>query len=323
MPQLSLAHAVARVRVLEGKLLHLEQIERLLQAPTLQEAYKLLEEYGYGPGSDYETALRQARQDLCAFLREVSPNQRVTDAFLCKTDYQNAKLLLKGRMQGLDASGYAVDCGAVALKTLQEAVEEKEYHRLPKALAEALREAETELNLHPEPGRIDLVLDARWPKEAAELSKGCKTAQGYFLVLFDLTNLRSMLRAAKAGMDGRAAREQLLPGGEVDEDALVACLGEPAKLLRLYEKQPYYRALQPAFEQALQGGLYALEKLQDDVLLGMLRQKRHETVALEPLLGYFVAREREMEMLRLVMAAKVNDFSQEAVLERLREMYVE
>lgn len=67
----------------------------------------------------------------------------------------------------------------------------------------------------------------------------------------------------------------------------------------------------------------ALEKLQDDVLLGMLRQKRHETVALEPLLGYFVAREREMEMLRLVMAAKVNDFSQEAVLERLREMYVE
>lgn len=55
----------------------------------------------------------------------------------------------------------------------------------------------------------------------------------------------------------------------------------------------------------------------------MLRQKRHETVALEPLLGYFVAREREMEMLRLVMAAKVNDFSQEAVLERLREMYVE
>lgn len=164
MPQLSLAHAVARVRVLEGKLLHLEQIERLLQAPTLQEAYKLLEEYGYGPGSDYEAALRQARQDLCAFLREVSPNQRVTDAFLCKTDYQNAKLLLKGRMQGLDASGYAVDCGAVALKTLQEAVEEKEYHRLPKALAEALREAETELNLHPEPGRIDLVLDAAGPR---------------------------------------------------------------------------------------------------------------------------------------------------------------
>lgn len=241
MPQLSLAHAVARVRVLEGKLLHLEQIERLLQAPTLQEAYKLLEEYGYGPGSDYEAALRQARQDLCAFLREVSPNQRVTDAFLCKTDYQNAKLLLKGRMQGLDASGYAVDCGAVALKTLQEAVEEKEYHRLPKALAEALREAET--GAEPPP--------RTWthrPGAGRPLGQGGRRAfqgmqDGARLFRRPVRPDQPALHAGgrQGGMDGRAAREQLLPGGEVDEDALVACLGEPAKLLRLYEKQPYYR----------------------------------------------------------------------------------
>ena len=41
-----------------------------------------------------------------------------------------------------------------------------------------------------------------------------------------------------------------------------------------------------------------------------------------PLLGYLIARENEIKTVRIILTGKQNGFSDDAVRERIREMYV-
>ena len=59
----------------------------------------------------------------------------------------------------------------------------------------------------------------------------------------------------------------------------------------------------------------------EDHLLNMWRPFRHEPFAVETLIGWLLAHERAAQAIRLIMAAKRNGFSEEALRERLREAY--
>lgn len=322
MPQISLAHAVARVRVLEGKLLKADHIQRLLQAPSLRDAEKLLDEFGWNTAEDIDALLAQRKVELCAFMRQVSPMEEITNAFLFQSDIRNAKLLVKGRELGLDAVPFASDTGFIPLKTMAKAIEQKDYLLLPDALADALKKLDLALAAQLDPGLIDTVLDKCWASEILRLSAGEKTAHAYFVALIDLTNLCSLLRGIRAKLERDKLLMQLLPGGSISQEELICQAAEPSKLVRLYESKPYAALLRPALEKALKQSDFApLERVKDDYLFTLLKQKRMETVAIEPLLCYYVGYLRQMEMIRLVMAAKRNGFAPEAVQERLREMY--
>lgn len=322
MPQISVAHAVARVRVLEGRLLKMDQIERLLQAPSLADAQKLMEEYGYAGAADYDAAIKNAKKEQTDFLKEVTPDQALTDGFLLENDINNLKVLIKAKALSMDGEALCSDTGSIELKTLAKAVDEQEYRNLPEALQRALKEIDAAINIRMDPGLIDSVLDRTWAEMAHALLKKNKTLKTYITEKIDLTNLRSALRARRAELPVELAKTQLLPGGEIAVDSIVSLMEEPEKMFRLYEQKPYYKQLLPMAEKAAQDGQFqGLEKLQDDYLLDLFIQKRHETIAIEPLIGFYFGKMREMEMIRLMMAAKANGFSDDAVRERLREIY--
>jgi V/A-type H+-transporting ATPase subunit C len=53
----------------------------------------------------------------------------------------------------------------------------------------------------------------------------------------------------------------------------------------------------------------------------LFRPLRNEPFAVEVLIGWLLAHEREAGAVRLIMAGKLNGFSQEAIRERLRDAY--
>lgn len=322
MPQISAAHAVARVRVLEGRMLRQERLDRMAAAADAQEAAKLMEEAGYSLGeagpAGYEQALGQAQSQACALLRELTPNPRLTDCFLLQYDFQNAKLVRKAMLTGADVTESLSACGTVPPEILAQAVRQQDYHRLPPELAGALVKVNARLSAHLDPFAVDQELDRAWIQAVMARCADDRLARQYFTDLVDLTNLRSVLRAQKAGLGREQAARQLLPLGSVEERALLERAGDPEKLYRLYEKKPYAAQLRRAMEE----GLAALERMQDDHLLSLYRAKRHETIAIEPLIGYFLGKTREISMLRLMMAGKINGCAQETLRERLRALYV-
>ena len=54
----------------------------------------------------------------------------------------------------------------------------------------------------------------------------------------------------------------------------------------------------------------------------MLKTQKYEVFSVGPLLGYLIARENEIKTVRIILTGKQNGFSDDAVRERIREMYV-
>jgi V/A-type H+-transporting ATPase subunit C len=80
--------------------------------------------------------------------------------------------------------------------------------------------------------------------------------------------------------------------------------------------------LSDAFEDyAKSGSLYMMEKSRDDYLLSLLREQRHERFGIGPLMGYYIAKQREAAAVRLVMTAKLGGVDMDVAARRLKELY--
>ncbi|MDI6871220.1 MAG: V-type ATPase subunit [Bacillota bacterium] len=101
------AHAVARIRVLEQRLLDRGRLERLLEAADAGEVLHLLAETEYGAaaaavkgGQDYEHALAAELQRVYALVKSFSPEPRLLEAWAARHTFHNLKAVLKAALRG-------------------------------------------------------------------------------------------------------------------------------------------------------------------------------------------------------------------------------
>ena len=106
----------------ETKMLSAERIERMIDAPTNDEAAKILEECGYGDlsGLSAKEAGAALEAHIAALFDEVEgmvPEAQLVQLFRLKYDYHNAKALIPGGTIGTDRVLAAFD-SAEALTAL-------------------------------------------------------------------------------------------------------------------------------------------------------------------------------------------------------------
>lgn len=105
--EMRFAHAAARVRVLETRLLDRGHLERLLAAADVGEVLHILSETEYGPalaalkgGEDYEQALSAELGRVYAFVTSFAPEPRLLSAWAARHTFHNLKALLKAALAG-------------------------------------------------------------------------------------------------------------------------------------------------------------------------------------------------------------------------------
>ena len=154
----------------ERNLLTAARMERMIEAPTAEEAVKVLQEIGYGEiPSVTEQALSEAlareQEKLFADLYRFVPDKAVVDVFKVKYDYHNLKALLKARAMGVDSGRLLLDAGRVPAEEMRRAVAEGNYGSLPQALSQAAEEAGEVLSTTGDPQLSDFVLDRAYYAE--------------------------------------------------------------------------------------------------------------------------------------------------------------
>lgn len=70
------------------------------------------------------------------------------------------------------------------------------------------------------------------------------------------------------------------------------------------------------------GSLSVLEKEEDNFLIGTLRPAKYKSFGIDPLIGFFIARETEIKNLRTIFTAKQLNVPAEDIKRRLRLSYV-
>ena len=131
MPQSSIAYAIGSARAPSRRPLGRSDLERLISASGYEEARRQLADMGYGGGQDEDAGQLSvmALEEACAFLRRITPDPALTDAFLLRYDAQNLKTLLKARILGEEPEGLSF-CGTIDADVLRLAVSDRVYKKL-------------------------------------------------------------------------------------------------------------------------------------------------------------------------------------------------
>jgi len=312
----------------ERDLLTAARMERMIEAPTPEDAAKVLQEIGYGEFSsvndrELSAVLAQEQEKLFEDLYRFVPDKAVVDVFKVKYDYHNLKTLLKARAVGVDGTRLLLDAGRVPAEELRRAVTEGDYGSLPELLRQAAVEAGEVLGATGDPQLSDFVLDRAY---YAEMLSAARATGSGFLVRYvqaaiDAANLRGAVRTLRMKKGADMLKRVLVEGGSVRADSVqaAALAGSLEELFRPTE----LRAAAELGAAAVQGGsLTAFEKACDDAVTAVAARAKSVPFGVEAVISYLVAKEIEFTAVRIIMSSRMAGIGGDTIRERLREAYV-
>ncbi len=332
MPQASALFATGCIKALEGRLISNERLERMLEASDAQEAFRVLLDTGYGSQAgaqsprDYEAMIDAELQYARELVQSITPAPEITDLFLMRYDYQNAKALFKMQLSGMQESAAISPMGILPADRLAAAVQDAAGTDIPEHLANAIRQVQDYLVLGKDPAQVDRILDRAYMRWVGREAKACRNAfvQDYFLTQLDLYNVLALLRMRGMGAEAEAYRRTLVDGGRISRQLLLELYASPPETVSMrLQTAGYGREMAAAVEQCLHSGTtWAFEKWMDNQLVQRVKRVRGDLFSIQPLIGWFLAKEGEARAVRLVMVGKLNRLSGDKLRERVRENYV-
>lgn len=317
----------AMLRAREPKLLTNERAERMLDAPSFDEAAKLLTDCGYEDMSsmsagEIEAALAQHRAQVFSELEQLSPSKEIVDVFKMKYDYHNAKTLVKAEAMGTDPSRLLSASGRIAPEELTTAYNEGRWAELPDVMADAMAEAKAVLARTANPQLADIVLDQAYFNELKNAAEETESSflVGYAELLTDCANLKSAVRTLRMGKNGDFLQSVLLSGGSVDE-ARIAAAGDIDGVAALFGSTVLDKAATLGVEAVSGGSVTAFELACDNAVTAYLTDAQLISYGCEPVIAYMAAVEGEITAVRMILTGRLSGVSPEIIRERLRDLY--
>ncbi|NLM47170.1 MAG: V-type ATP synthase subunit C [Firmicutes bacterium] len=328
------AYAVGRIKVMETRLLDRDRIERMVEAKSAEEALKVLSESEYSDYlaeladvHEYEKILSAELLRIYRELRLLSPEEKIIAFFARKYDYHNLKVLFKAaHLKEQRPELLLPGLGNIPLEELVRAVSENDFRNLPLRMQEAAQKLVAKFAEDGfDPQLVDLWLDQALYAELADdvRKRKNKYLRDYFTSLVDLTNIKTFLRVRRLQRSKNFLAAVLLPGGSLDLLTMLD-LSDPLEvILDRLASTPYAQVVAEGVQLFQQTDtLTRYEKLADNFLLERVRQAKYVTLGPEPVIGYLLAKENEIKIIRIVLTGKINRLPVEEIRERLRDVYV-
>ena len=318
----------AYLRCRERNLLTAARMERMIDAPSLEDAAKVLSEIGYSefsPSSDRElsAALTNEREKLFQDLYRFVPDKAVVDVFKVKYDYHNLKALLKARAMKLDGARLLLDAGRVPVTDMQRAVTEGDYGALPEALRRAATEASEVLSATGDPQLGDFVLDRAYYAEmlSAAQATGSEFLTRYVQAAIDAANLRGAVRTLRMKKGADLLKKVLFPGGTIQPESVQAA-ALAGGLEELYRPTELRAAAELGTAAAQGGSLTAFEKACDDAVTSVAARAKSVPFGVEAVVSFLAAKEIEFTAVRIIMSGRMAGMDGDTIRSRLRAAYV-
>lgn len=325
-------YASARTRVLETQLLDKMTLERMLVSPSAEEAFKVLSETVYASWMpeipnfrDFDKLLTQELLKTKAYLEAISPEKELINLFFLKYDVHNIKVLIKNTRLKEPREDLYLEAGTIPLTQLKEMLRTGELAELHPEIGLWLTRLIKSLGDNGNLRLIDLYLDKGLFDAMVMLSKKSKSQfiTDIIATQIDLINLKTFLRVKAADVGRVVLQDALIDHGHIDchfyEENFEEPLNNlPAKVM-IYG---YEHLLMPALEDhAATKRLVMYEKLAEDFLFDQVKQAKYIAFGIEVLAAYWLAKENEAKLIRLIMTGKINHISVEAIRERLGNTY--
>ncbi|MDD3192665.1 MAG: V-type ATPase subunit [Oscillospiraceae bacterium] len=316
-------YAVARIRAKELSCFGSSTLEQLMACKTHDECIRMLNEKGWGNGSAGQTPeslLEGERNKTWEQLRELVEDMHVFDVFLYANDYHNLKAAIKESYAPSHGADIYNPNGTIDPLVFRQAAEAHDFSALPEQMGDAAEEAWSALRETGDGQLCDVIID-RSALEAI-LAAG-KAADDPLLAFYAehtvaTANIKTAVRCQKTGKSLDFLRRALAPCDTLDVSQLAAAAVEPVGAIGDYLGRTCYEGAAEALSQSAS----AFERWCDNRLIEMIQPQKYATNTIGPLAAWLLARENEIKTVRILLSGKRNGLSDDAIRERLREMYV-
>jgi V/A-type H+-transporting ATPase subunit C len=139
----------------------------------------------------------------------------------------------------------------------------------------------------------------------------------------DLINLKLLLRTQALGKDKDFLKTSLVESGMIDTSILLGLFDrQPHEIALRLSYTPYFPALSQGLDfYARNHSFFLLEKAMDDFILSEFHRAKYKGAGVEPLVGYYLAKEAELKKIRFILICKQNQITAETIRERIRINY--
>jgi len=332
MNNMDFTQAVARLRVLETRLLNKVMIDRMIDSDSANDVLKILQENEYASlmgnvkrAEDYNILLKEELKRVYFLMYEISPESIIVDIMSLKYDYHNIKVMLKGRALDEDLSHMLIPVGTVNIEKLKLLLTTMEYKELNANMRDAILEVEKVFKESKDPQKIDIILDKYMYLDMLTKAKetNVEFIINYVKRSIDFSNIKSIIRLKKQEKDVSFFNEVILSGGDLDYDILLRAFNEPIEnMAAKFSSTKYGEIVRMGLDEYIKiGKLSSLEKLSDNYIMENLKVAKYVAFGPDPIFAYIAAKETEIKIIRIIMVGKLNNVDTTVIRERVREVY--
>ena len=315
-------YANGRIAVMSTRLLGADKFQRLAECKTIVEALRILAENGYGSGitlnnpNDYEQLLKAELDSAMAELKELCYDKNAVKFLLCKYDYTNAKLLMKGKYLREDLSAYCFDNAGYDKAKMQQDFVTDSYAEYGKFMATACDQVDAEYaNGNRSPQIVDKILDQASYLEMRHYAK--RSSNRVVLKLFDwqlnTQNLMLIYRLKKAGYGKTEYEQWIVDGASIKRQTLLDLWDNDNTALDLPELYKRFYTLCNASHTSLR-----LAEQEQIAYRNRLIAEYADFLTIQPALQYFYAKVDETEKVRRVLIDVKNGVDKEKIKDKLK-----
>lgn len=316
-------YAVARIRAKENSLLTKQDLDQLLTAKSYDEAIRYLADKGFDGGggfSDYNELLTGENEKIWALIKELKIDKDALKVFLYKKDFHNLKSAVKSTVTGVKTERLYLKGGNISPETIEKAVSEKEYSLLPDNMKRAAQEAMTVLLQTGDGQKCDMIIDRAALEAILEAGRASddKMIAEYAEITVALADIKIAVRGSALSKNADFMKFAMAECDTVNTAMLsLAAAKSLDDILDYLSKTPYSGA-----GEALSVSYSEFEKWCDNLIMDKISAQKANPFTIAPIAAYILARENEINAVRIILSGKANGLSNEFIRERLRELYV-
>ena len=315
-------YAVARIRSKELGLLGRSDMEQLMGMGSEKECMAYLADKGWG-STEQDTAeqmLAAEREKTWDLIGELVEDMSVFNTFLYNNDFHNLKAAIKQVYTDSSLDAIYISQGTIDATTIQEAIKERDFNRLPEFMRAAAEEA-YELMMHTGDSQLcDIIIDRAALDTILAKSKesGNEVLAEYGELKVAAANINIAIRSIKTGKDRSFMERAIADCASLNKQELINAALEGLDALYGYLSTTKYAEAVEAIKESPS----AFERWCDNLLIKKIRPQKYNSFTVDPIAAYLIAREYEIKTVRIILLGKLNQLPEEIIRERLREMYV-
>lgn len=313
-------YQVTRVKANEVNLLTNSVLDQIIASPDEQAMLGILKDHGYDTKGSSDSIVKSETNKLWKFISELGLKKSDLSTMLVENDFHNLKVEIKGAYKNVDVSNLYQRYGLVDIEKIKQAVAEKKFSILPDYMQKYAEEAFDVLFKTGDGQLADSIID-----------KGSLKAMNTFAEKSDLKLLKEYASLRTAIADIKIAIRGVRAGKPKDffekymQETDVISVSSLAHAASITEDEIYSYLEITDFKDAIdmiKNDLTLFEVWCDNKLIDTIKKEKFNSFTLSPVIAYIIARQIEIKNVGILLVAKRNDFSEEEITKRMRDMYV-